>query len=242
MDARTAIKTLVDDYINENPRARNHTTISRDTGIPVSTVRRAAMGECALNNNYARSLLRLIKGSDEQSFKVLAEISDYAEYAQRQLALLYSEKGKKVEDAKSKVARYVASEKYADVIAHMEPYTTKEFIQKKYGEKGINALDDLIEDGIVRDNNGKYSMEPFHVADYKAAQKIVANYASFFYRDPNALERSFWSQSALKKVSYEKLLKAIDLVIKTAAEEDTESNSDGDIKMMMGLYIGKVGE
>ena len=148
------VKGTIEKYLEGHP-TRNLSTLSRKCDIPYSTFRRIAQGECEPNFAQLFAILAVTMPTNELRDFLK---SNYKKTYETFGALFKAESTLSNPKYTEHLRNPLKSEIFA--IASVRIGTTKERIEKLFGERGMQALQELIESEILNcDTSGKITFK-----------------------------------------------------------------------------------
>ncbi|MFW7382297.1 MAG: hypothetical protein ACOH5I_26100 [Oligoflexus sp.] len=153
MDIKEVLGIGIDDWINASPNKRSLRMLERFSGVPYTTLRRIHAKECAPSLENVIPLCDTIFPREKTNALI-------EEFYPKLLGLfshsMISPETKQLpEDLKS----YLLSKMHYLVFTKcLTTGTTEEKLLKLWGQKALEALDDLVSTGeVIKDSSGKYT-------------------------------------------------------------------------------------
>jgi hypothetical protein len=221
----------------------SYSIVSQQSGIPISTVRRAYRQESTLSFNHAKALAACCLGTELSALKVLMELEFYREPAQARLVLLERRPGsEEVQPIQEQPPNLFCEERYMDLIFANYPEGSRQEVREKWGEMGERRLDELISMGVLKeDDEGRIHVNDFSHFGTQDTMSLIAAHAKHYSTLPDRVNTSFWILTALSEEQVGRVFRELEAVIATVVAEDAKAQNKTPPGKRMSCLFGIYG-
>ncbi len=243
LDLSDDLRGVIDRYLDGH-RSRSLATLSRASGVSYTTLRRLYQRE---GNPTAEPVLKIVDASltnEEKRQFINRHYPEIAATINRFEANSYAPKAPRQEQLKTFFVR--DPHNFILNLAHNDKGTTAEDVRRLTGERGLEALDELVEHSVLERTNagGKevFRLEPLlsHDCDMALAQMKLS--ADHFDRSliGTKAARLFHATAAVNLRALERIHDILSAAVRDIVALKDDPRSNGEIPlfvdMMMNVY------